>query len=51
MRPSGNKMRHECETIEERVSTIRNRFEDFGQKRKHMEGQEWREENNADKSV
>jgi hypothetical protein len=34
VRPSGNEMSYKCETIEGRVSAIRNRFEDFGQKKK-----------------
>ena len=32
MRPSKNKVNHECEIIKRKVSTIRNRIEEFGEK-------------------
>jgi hypothetical protein len=38
MRPSENKVSHECETIRGKVLTIRNRIEDFFLKKKHREG-------------
>jgi hypothetical protein len=39
MRPSENKVSHECETIRGKVLTIRNRIEDFSKKKKkHREG-------------
>jgi len=37
MRPSENKVSHECETIRGKVLAIRNRIEDFSKKKKTQE--------------
>jgi hypothetical protein len=40
MRPSENKVSHECETIRGKVLTIRNRIEDFSKKKKKNIGKD-----------